>query len=286
MNTKNQPGRLTLVPLVSRGWDVFRQNLNSMLPFALIYLPFLLVVNHMYAGYSHINELKTIDALSGMYFNLLIFFVLIILSVLPNMAIIKMVESSELGTPENWQGALRHAVSRWGASILTMLLLMLIMFGLALLSVVPGIIIGISSFTLANTLLSSRLLLILAVYGMMLLLALPAYIWMIYYIFAIAVVSLRRLSGKDALDYSKRLVKGQWWRVFGYVMALIVGSLIVQIPVKVIVALLPLPPLAALIEAAFQSVFTLFGTTIFTLFFLNLEAMKVGNDGASVTLEP
>jgi hypothetical protein len=240
----------------------------------------------MYAEYSHINELKTIDALSGMYFNLLIFFVLIILSVLPNMAIIKMVESSELGTPENWQGALRHAVSRWGASILTMLLLMLVMFGLALLSVVPGIIIGISSFALANTLLSSRLLLILAVYGMMLLLALPAYIWMIYYIFAIAVVSLRRLSGKDALDYSKRLVKGQWWRVFGYVMALSVGSLIVQIPVKVIVALLPRPPLAALIEAAFQSVFTLFGTTIFTLFFLNLEAMKVGNDGASLTLEP
>ncbi|HWR02097.1 MAG TPA: hypothetical protein VN371_09560 [Chlorobaculum sp.] len=249
MSTENQAGRLTLVPLVTRGFEVFLQNFRSMLPLVLIYLPFLLVINYLSARSNQTNDVKSIESLVEIYFLLLIVLAMIFLSVIPSMAIIKMVESAELGTTMNWQDALRHAVARWSSSILTMLIMMLIVFGLTLLLVVPGI------------------------------------IWEVYYVFAINVVSLRSLSGKAALDYSKRLVKGQWWRVVGYGLAVGIGVVIVQIPVNLIASFLPLSPLAALINAAAGSLVYLFTTIVFTLFFLNLEAMKEDKGGAEVSPE-
>ncbi len=55
----------------------------------------------------------------------------------------------------------------------------------------------------------------LIVMGMTLLLIIPGIIWSGYYVFIFYVVALREISGKHALDYSKELVKGQWWRVCG-----------------------------------------------------------------------
>ena len=64
------------------------------------------------------------------------------------------------------------------------------------------------------------LLAMLIVFGLTLLLIVPGVIWVIYYSFFLFVVALRGLSGKPALDYSKAIVKGQWWRVFGYMLVI------------------------------------------------------------------
>jgi hypothetical protein len=254
-----------------------------MFPLALIYFFPLLVSNFLFVKFNHLRELKTIAALPEMIFDYVLMLAVMLLSFLPNMAIIKMVESSGLGKPLNWLDALRHAFTRWGSSILTMLLLMLVMFGLTLLFQVPGIIIGmgITIYAFANAAADLRLLLMLVVSGLILLPVFPVIIRMVYYVFAITVVSLRDLSGKAALDYSKRLVKGQWWRVFGFLMVLA----IVQTPVNVLFLLIPRIPFAALINAVAQSVTILISTTFITLFFLDLEAIKDGVEGASGTIE-
>lgn len=48
---------------------------------------------------------------------------------------------------------------------------------------------------------------------LMMLLIIPGVIWMVYYTFIIQLVALRNKSGKKILDFSKDLVKGDWWRV-------------------------------------------------------------------------
>jgi len=78
----------------------------------------------------------------------------------------------------NWKTVLRKAFSRLGSYIGTSLLASLILFGFSLLLVIPGI------------------------------------IWTLYYAFFMQVVVLRGIGGKAALNYSKSLVEGRWWKVF------------------------------------------------------------------------
>jgi hypothetical protein len=61
----------------------------------------------------------------------------------------------------------------------------------------------------------TNLLLSLIGLGLALLLIIPAIIWGNYYSFAPTIATLRNLKGKAALEYSKKLVKGQWWKIFG-----------------------------------------------------------------------
>lgn len=48
------------------------------------------------------------------------------------------------------------------------------------------------------------------------LLIIPGIIWGIYYSFFIFVVAEKNVGGRKALSYSKALVSGRWWKVFGY----------------------------------------------------------------------
>jgi hypothetical protein len=69
------------------------------------------------------------------------------------------------------------------------------------------------------------------VFGLALLLFIPGVIWSVYYMFSTLVVARGSLWGKDALDYSKSLVKGRWWYVF---IVTIVLSLTIVIPILLI----------------------------------------------------
>ncbi len=111
-----------------------------------------------------------------------LFHVLNVLDVLAGsiaiLALTFLVEQSLLKQEASWWAALRHGVSRWPSTFVTGLVYICIVFGLALLFIIPGI------------------------------------IWMVYYTFWVYVVAVRNLNFKDALDYSKRLVKGREWEVF------------------------------------------------------------------------
>lgn len=52
--------------------------------------------------------------------------------------------------------------------------------------------------------------------GLCFLFIVPGLIWSTYYLFVPYVVAVTSLSGKKALDYSKELVQGAFWRTIGY----------------------------------------------------------------------
>ncbi|MCX7010150.1 MAG: hypothetical protein NTY53_23420, partial [Kiritimatiellaeota bacterium] len=95
------------------------------------------------------------------------------------LALARLVEATVRGETLTWRNALWQAFKRWPAALGTSFIGGLIILGLLFLLIVPGL------------------------------------IWGLYYSLVLYVVALRGLSGKSALDYSKALVKGQWWRVLG-----------------------------------------------------------------------
>ena len=71
------------------------------------------------------------------------------------------------------------------------------------------------------------LMLFVFLVGLTTLLIIPGIIYSVYWTFTTLVVLFKDKSGKAALDYSKSLVKGRWWKVLGCIMLV---SLLVGIP--------------------------------------------------------
>jgi hypothetical protein len=70
--------------------------------------------------------------------------------------------------------------------------------------------------------------------GWSLLLIVPGIIWSNFYAFTLAIVSLRETKGMAALEASKRLVMGQWWRVFAYHVSIGALAILVNLPVFIL----------------------------------------------------
>ena len=109
--------------------------------------------------------------------------------------------------------------------------------------------------------------------ALLFLLIIPGVIWTIYYSFVPYVVALRGRSGKSALDYSKSVVRANWWKVlavilvfefYGYGLTWLQGRL--QQVTGEFSFTLAVFALSATV-AAFTEVFM-------TIFFLSLERSK------------
>jgi hypothetical protein len=183
-----------------------------------------------------------------------------LVGVLATMAIALVVEQSLLGEGIRFGQALSKSVSRWGSAIGTNIVKGLILVGLTLLLIIPGI------------------------------------IWGVYYTFSSMVVVLRNRSGKSALDYSKSLVQGQWSRVFGvnFVLVLILFlPLVVQtFVVKSFLQNSSLIILLAIVGIILTHLASTFSTVAVTLLFLNIDYQRhafqkpqkmVGTENASAT---
>ena len=118
----------------------------------------------------------------------------------------------------------------------------------------------------------------LIVFGLAVLI-IPGIIWAVYYMFLPYVVSVTSLFGKKALDYSKSLVQGRFWRTLGYFFVIIVSTYIPSIVLAgcgqiAINLLVPdLPQVAYLATSAFALSFAhlpiIFQLSLGTVFFLN-----------------
>lgn len=144
-----------------------------------------------------------------------------------------------IGTTE-WIDAGQNAFVLWPLALWTMVLQGLIVFGLSLLLIVPGI------------------------------------IWGVYYTFSTFVVAQGSLWGKEALDYSKALVKGRWWITLGVTLliSLIVFGLLTI--VWIIIMLLPTifwysNPLVAATNSTFFQLGTPLVTAPMAVWFTNLD---------------
>lgn len=108
-----------------------------------------------------------------------------------------------------------------------------------------------------------------------LLLIIPGVIWGIYYSFVIYTIMLRGKKGREALRYSKELVKGQWWRVFGVVLVFLLMEIAVCFLIGFSSGLfLPDTKLFNIITASFKDIISSFFIVTSTVFFLNLDYTK------------
>lgn len=158
---------------------------------------------------------------------------------LASMGIAVVVEDALLGDDVSWLKAVDRALSHWKICLQTNVLQGLIILGLLLLLVIPGV------------------------------------VWAVYYAFALQAVVLREISGKPALEYSRSLVRGRWEKIFGCLLLFGGGILVVTQGIGYILSLIPevfarVPDLGM-----FSGVLTAVGMTFFsvvcTVLFLHLE---------------
>ena len=158
-----------------------------------------------------------------------------------SVAIAYVVERTIQGQDVAWGDALRHGLSRWPSIFGTSFVAGLILLGLTLLLIIPGV------------------------------------IWSVYYAFYIYVVALRDIGGKEALDYSKNLVEGQWWRVAGIwlvITAVLYGvTLIVALPFVIVASVSGIQILVN-VAGAINSVAAALFTVIMVVWFLNIDYLK------------
>ncbi|MBP2652742.1 MAG: hypothetical protein H6Q73_311 [Firmicutes bacterium] len=227
---------LGLGDIIKDGWAVYSQQITAIILITLlVYLP-MNIAGYFYAEYITRNPDLSIANIVELFLGI---FVLVIIAFIAQMAIVLIVEhaikndKSEL----NWMTALRQAFFRLGSLVGSSFLGGLIIVGLTLFLVIPGI------------------------------------IWSIYYTFVLQVVVLRDVGGKKALDYSKSLVKGRWWRVFWKLLA--VGIIYAVIASILGAAENFLPECGGIITDTCASLAYAFYNVASTVLFLNLEYINL-----------
>ncbi len=109
-----------------------------------------------------------------------------------------------------------------------------------------------------------------------LLLIVPGIIYSVYWAFAAIIVVLCDISGSDALDYSKQIVKDQWWRVAGYFLVFFLINLCISFVVSIITEFagyfLPDHRVVKVINDTILDIFFSYYYVIIIVFFINLSS--------------
>lgn len=225
-----------IAKIVTSGWQLFTHHFKTILILCLIlYLP----VNTALSFFP-VQAVAEKQATEPSVYLPVLFLQLLHLffGIIATIAFAKLIEDSLQGTTLSWQASIKHGVSRLPAAIGTGLLSFLILFGLFLLLIVPGV------------------------------------IWSIYYAFSFLVVAVRHLSGKKALDYSKSLVKGQWWRVAWFLFLIVVTGILCALPLAVLFEFTLAGQLHELAFSVLTDITTTLCTVITIVFFLNSDYLK------------
>jgi hypothetical protein len=161
----------------------------------------------------------------------------LVLGIIATMAIVYAVNKTVNNEkPELWD-SLKSSILAWDKAILTSLLASVILILLYICFIIPGI------------------------------------IYSIYYSFFLYAVILKDIKYKKALDFSKSLVKGRWWRVFGILLA---TGLLITIAAGLISSILGMFDTFltnVISETVFDIVFAL-REVIVAVFFINLMNVK------------
>lgn len=178
-------------------------------------------------------------------------FLIGVVGIIATMGVIYITKATIFGDEAmDYKEAISRGFKRWGSGLLTMAVFLAIVWILSLFFVIPGI------------------------------------IWLYYYVFALQVVVIIGVTGKEALDYSKSLVKGNWWRVFGYllVISLIQLSILFSLSYTMDIILVlfgTLPVIVNIIIGILQDTISYiimpFSTIATTIYFINLATLKYGN---------
>lgn len=185
------------------------------------------------ANYLIVNDPRGLQVSTG-----ILLLVNIVLMAIAYMAVVVLVDATVNQNKEiDWRTAVQKSYSQLGNCIGTSLLAGIIVLGLSLLLLIPGI------------------------------------IWSMYYTFLLQVIILHGLSGKTALNYSKSLVKGRWWRIF---MRVFILGVIVAVPSMILSGVLSVVPhgLKEFISIIINLLAMGFHVVGMTIIFLNLDSTR------------
>lgn len=225
----------SLSEVMVRGWSVYCQQLKSITVLVLITsLPLSIIIRIVPKDILQLNYVMIPMLIVGSFLSLIAVVGVIVLA---ENAVRN--DNSEMG----WRAAISKALTRFGSCAITSLLGGLIVIGLSLLLVIPGI------------------------------------IWIVYYTFVLQVVVLRGMRGKVALDYGKSLVKGRWWKIFWINLVLLLISMVIGFGQEYLSSLLP-KALSIATDTGLDIFQIGFNTVVTTILFLNLDYISVKNGKA------
>jgi hypothetical protein len=231
----NNTRQLRIREILLESCQIYRAKVATLLPFALFsFLPLFLV--------KWFGLLEPIRPNLGDFYYMVLsqvfIFLLTLLNLIPNMAVAYIVQETIGGRKVGFTSSFRFAISLWGAAVLTCLLMELMLLGLVFLLVIPAI------------------------------------IWGNYYSFYINAIANRGLKYRAALDYSKDLVKGRWWKIYGTSLALGFAIIIPTLIVSFILSRFIPNPLISVILDLINCLSINFLMVTYSIWFLNLDAIK------------
>lgn len=130
----------------------------------------------------------------------------------------------------------------------------------------------------------TNILMAFGLFFLFLMFVIPAVIFAVYWSFAFLAIILKDKKYLSALDYSKEMVKGRWWKVFGYLVFFGIAGFIVEF-----VFMFPLAALSefltqsissesgfvfAVIVSLFDVLISMFFFIISIVFFLNFDTNR------------
>lgn len=242
MHIKLKPG-FSFEDVLRTSWSIFTKDPAVFLLFpTLMNLPFLFFIIYFSSpsiGEIFINRIKEGEPLSIFSFILLflgIYIVIIILGILTPLIIAILTEDATQGHSLDLKKTTKKAFNRFFPQLGTSIIQTILLFLLFLLLIIPGI------------------------------------IFSIYWMFTPSIVALRNKWAFDGLKYSKKLVKGKWWKVFGYS---ILFGIIMGVPIWIISILIEWRIQNIIIQmfvlTTIQILVTTFSYIFYVVFFLFLE---------------
>jgi hypothetical protein len=169
------------------------------------------------------------------------------IGIIATMAIAFAVKQSLEGKRIEFGPALKKALFKWPYAFVTNLILGIFLLGLFLLLIVPGI------------------------------------IFYVFWMFTLYVVVLKDIHWKSALDYSRSIVKGRWWTVFGYSIVFGLISLGVALGLGIITIFVPETYFTTLVIDTVLDIMIAFFTVVYAVFFINFDYTKMKETAGTVT---
>ena len=224
-----------LKDILSHSWDLFKNNFKLILIITLVvYIPLNILISFI-----PLEGLMALDGYAAFRIHMRIVQLLeSFIGVIAFMAIAFAVKTMLNKKAIGYKEAFKQAVARWPSAIWTKIIAGLFLIGLTILLIIPGV------------------------------------IYSIYWTFATLAVVLFDKSGKKALDYSKSVVKGRWWRVLGVMIVLQLLAFIIGLVVTAPFWLMPENVILDLFSNTLIDVVFSFYTVTITVFFINLDKFK------------
>lgn len=177
----------------------------------------------------------------------------VLIGIIPTFALIFITAKTMDGEIFDFKAVLSLAVKKWGRGICTALYQSVIIIALLFLLVVPGL------------------------------------IWIVYYSFTYQAVALRDLKNKEALDYSKYLVKGNWWATLGFSSAVILAPAVLGMVLPYTVNYITdsyrgLEPVKIAVDVVINMI-NAFSTVGMTILFFEIERMKAQSPPEPLTYD-